>query len=215
MISHLTEEFASCFHKLPSRVQRLARKSYRLWKQNPSRPGLYFKRVGKNKLVYSVRVGIDWRALGLKVDDAIVWFWIGSHAEFEYSAEQIRELRSRHEYEDGLLNDRTNIVLVFNGLMAAAASLGIQSRAAIALAAVTLAINVLWIPCSFQHGSYMTLLSKTIRKSPHKPLSEKLRHEHQKRRIITPTLFMSKVLPVLLTIGWLVWIALKITNTEQ
>jgi hypothetical protein len=33
--------------------------------------------------VYSVRVGIGWRALGLKVEDAMVWFWIGSHSEYE------------------------------------------------------------------------------------------------------------------------------------
>jgi len=33
--------------------------------------------------VYSIRVGIGWRALGVMVDDTIVWFWIGSHAEYE------------------------------------------------------------------------------------------------------------------------------------
>jgi len=38
--------------------------------------------VGKRMSVYSIRVGIGWRALGLNVDDAIVWFWIGSHADY-------------------------------------------------------------------------------------------------------------------------------------
>jgi hypothetical protein len=28
-------------------------------------------------------VGIGWRALGFKTDDAMVWFWIGSHAEYK------------------------------------------------------------------------------------------------------------------------------------
>ncbi len=130
----------------------------------------------------------------------------------EYSAEDIKELRSRQEYEDGLLNERTNIVLVFNGLMAAAASLGLHDPAAIAIAAVTLAIDVLWIPCSFQHGRYMKLLGGIIRDSPHMPLSEKLRYEHQNKRLIRPTVFMSKILPVLLTIGWVVWIVVKIKN---
>jgi hypothetical protein len=32
---------------------------------------------------YSVRVGIGWHALGLKTEDAIVWFWVGSHAEYD------------------------------------------------------------------------------------------------------------------------------------
>jgi len=45
--SHLTEDFISCFRKLPPRVQRLARRNYRLWKQNPFHPGLQFKRVGE------------------------------------------------------------------------------------------------------------------------------------------------------------------------
>lgn len=83
MRSHLTEDFISYFRDLPPRIQRLARKNYKLWKQNPSHPGLQFKLVGKRKPVYSVRVGVGWRALGLKIDDGIIWFWIGSHGEYE------------------------------------------------------------------------------------------------------------------------------------
>jgi hypothetical protein len=81
--SHLTADFLSCFRGLPARIQRLARKSYKQWKHNPSHPGLQFKRVGKRKPVYSVRVGIGWRALALRVADVVVWFWIGSHAEYD------------------------------------------------------------------------------------------------------------------------------------
>jgi hypothetical protein len=83
LISHLSSDFIACFSTLPPRIKRLARKNYRLWKQNPSHPGLQFKLVGKRMPVYSVRVGLGWRALGLRVDDSIVWFWIGSHAEYE------------------------------------------------------------------------------------------------------------------------------------
>ena len=82
MRSYLTDEFIACFRQLPSRIQNLARKNYRLWKQNPSHPSLQFKRVGKRKPVYSIRVGLGWRALGLNTDDTIIWFWIGSHAEY-------------------------------------------------------------------------------------------------------------------------------------
>jgi hypothetical protein len=80
--SRLTTDFISSFRGLPARVQRLASKNYKLWKLNPAHPGVHFKLVGKRMPVYSVRVGIGWRALGLKVDEAIVWFWIGSHAEY-------------------------------------------------------------------------------------------------------------------------------------
>jgi hypothetical protein len=76
-------DFIDRFKRLPHRIQRLARKNYKLWKQNPSHPGLQFKLVGKTKPIYSVRIGINWRALGLRKDETIVWFWIGSHAEYD------------------------------------------------------------------------------------------------------------------------------------
>ena len=82
MRSQITADFVSCFRDLPVRIQRLARKNYKLWKENPSHPSVQFKLVGKRSPVYSIRVGIGWRALGLKVDDVIVWFWIGSHASY-------------------------------------------------------------------------------------------------------------------------------------
>lgn len=83
MKSRLAPGFLPLFRVLPTRIQRLARKNYKLWSENPAHPGLQFKLVGKRRPVYSVRVAIGWRALGLKVEDAIVWFWIGSHAEYE------------------------------------------------------------------------------------------------------------------------------------
>jgi len=81
--SLLAEDFISCFRVLPARIQRLARKNYKLWRENPAHPSLRFKPVGERMPVYSTRVGIGWRALGLKIDDAIVWFRIGSYAEYE------------------------------------------------------------------------------------------------------------------------------------
>ncbi len=83
MKSHLTQDFMACFGKLPDRIKRLARKNYRLWETNPDHPSLQFRRVGRNYPAYSVRVGIGWRALGVRQDDTMVWFWIGSHAEYD------------------------------------------------------------------------------------------------------------------------------------
>jgi len=81
--SELTEDFLAHFRKLPGRIQQQARKNYRLWKANPRHPGIDFKRVGINAPIYSVRIGIGWRALGLKQRDTILWFWIGPHAEYD------------------------------------------------------------------------------------------------------------------------------------
>jgi hypothetical protein len=33
--------------------------------------------------MYSVRVGLHYRALGIPVTEGVHWFWIGSHAEYE------------------------------------------------------------------------------------------------------------------------------------
>jgi hypothetical protein len=81
--SELTDDFRACFRRLPKSIKRQARKNYQIWKDNPQHPGLEFKRVGKKSATYSIRVAIGWRALGLRQSDTIVWFWIGSHAQYD------------------------------------------------------------------------------------------------------------------------------------
>ena len=83
MISRATERFWKAFASLPPHVQRKAREAYQLWQQNPHHPGLQFKQVHTREPIYSVRVGIGWRAVGVKSDNTMVWFWIGSHAEYD------------------------------------------------------------------------------------------------------------------------------------
>ncbi|MGB7414215.1 MAG: hypothetical protein WA902_08405 [Thermosynechococcaceae cyanobacterium] len=85
MKSELTDEFIKCFADLPERVKKTARKNYRLWKQNSLHPSLEFKKLNTTmQLTYSVRVGIGWRAVGvMKNSETIVWFWIGSHSNYD------------------------------------------------------------------------------------------------------------------------------------
>ncbi len=89
MNSYLTEDFISCFRQLPRHIQEQARKNYRIWKQNPQHRSLQFKRVHTEEPVYSVRVGIGWRALGLLENNDIHWFWIGSHADYDKLLSQL------------------------------------------------------------------------------------------------------------------------------
>jgi hypothetical protein len=63
---------------------------HRIWKDNPGHPGLQFKLVGLRNPVFPIRAGVGYRALGLKVDDGIVWFWIGSHAEYARLISQLQ-----------------------------------------------------------------------------------------------------------------------------
>lgn len=60
-------------------MQRLADRNYQILKANPNHPSPHFKQVGRFR---SVRVGLHYRALGVQASDEIVWFWIGSHAEY-------------------------------------------------------------------------------------------------------------------------------------
>jgi hypothetical protein len=84
MISRATERFWKSFAGLPPHIQRKAREAYQLWKLNPYHPSLQFKQIHTREPIYSVRVGIGWRAVGVKSGDTtLVWFWIGSHADYD------------------------------------------------------------------------------------------------------------------------------------
>ena len=83
MTSRTTRQFRERFAALPQRAQRQAREAYRLFRENPSHPGLHFKRVHPDPPTYSARVGISYRAVGAMEGDIVTWFWIGTHAEYD------------------------------------------------------------------------------------------------------------------------------------
>jgi hypothetical protein len=72
--------FWACYRILPKSIRDLADKNYELLKSNPSHPSLHFKKVGKYR---AVRVGLQYRALAIEVGDDLLWFWIGSHSEYD------------------------------------------------------------------------------------------------------------------------------------
>jgi hypothetical protein len=74
---------------LPPEIRDLARKAYRLFRESPGHPSLHFKKVHDREPVYSVRVTLGYRAVGLLDDDDITWFWIGSHAEYDRLLHQL------------------------------------------------------------------------------------------------------------------------------
>jgi hypothetical protein len=83
MRSVTTRQFREAFRKLPEAAQDQARKAYRLFRQNPSHRGLKFKKVDEANDIYSVRVGLGYRALGRMDGADIIWFWIGRHDEYD------------------------------------------------------------------------------------------------------------------------------------
>jgi hypothetical protein len=74
MKSKRSRQFRALFEALPEPVQRQA---------NPSHPSLSFKQVSPNGPVYSVRIGLHFRALAIRQPDCLLWFWIGSHADYD------------------------------------------------------------------------------------------------------------------------------------
>ncbi len=82
MNSRTTRRFRQLFVTLPTHIQRQARDAYRLFRENPSHPGLHFKQVHADPPTYSARVGIGYRAVGVLDGDTVVWFWIGPHAGY-------------------------------------------------------------------------------------------------------------------------------------
>jgi hypothetical protein len=80
-VKHLASpSFWQAYATLPASVRELADKNYALLKKNPRHPSLRLKKVGR---FWSVRVGSRYRALAVEVDQDLLWFWIGSHADYD------------------------------------------------------------------------------------------------------------------------------------
>lgn len=80
MKHYASASFWSAYEALPREVRKLAERRYRLLKENPQHPSLHLKRIGR---FWSVRVGQHYRALAVEVEDGLLWFWIGSHADYD------------------------------------------------------------------------------------------------------------------------------------
>lgn len=89
MNSRTTRRFRELLAALPPQVRRQAKEAYRLFQGNPAHPGLHFKQVHADPPIYSARVGIGYRAVAALNGDAIIWFWIGSHADYDRLLQQL------------------------------------------------------------------------------------------------------------------------------
>jgi hypothetical protein len=90
VISHANERFWAAFRDLPKRVQRSARQAYRLFQRDPFHPSLQFKQIHPTRPIFSARVGLGYRAVALRDREDVVWFWVGTHAEYERLVSKLR-----------------------------------------------------------------------------------------------------------------------------
>lgn len=75
-----SRRFWSAYDALPPPIRALADASFDRLKREPRHPSLHFKKVGR---FWSARVGARYRALAVEDGNDLVWFWIGSHAEYD------------------------------------------------------------------------------------------------------------------------------------
>ena len=84
MRSRTNRDFRRRLRAQPAAVRQQAGVAYRAFQLNPFHSSLSFKAVAAWPGVYSARVGLKHRVLGRREeDDEIVWFWIGTHAEYD------------------------------------------------------------------------------------------------------------------------------------
>jgi hypothetical protein len=86
--SRTHRHFWTHFDRLPAEVQASAREKYHFWQRDPFHPPLQFKPLLGN--VWSVRIGSSHRALARRNGDLVVWFWIGTHEEYNNLVQRSR-----------------------------------------------------------------------------------------------------------------------------
>jgi hypothetical protein len=75
-----SQAFWESYQRLPAHVRALADKNYELIKQNPQHSSLHFKKIGR---FWSARIGSRYRTLAVEIEGGYLWFWIGSHADYD------------------------------------------------------------------------------------------------------------------------------------
>lgn len=80
MRHHASRRFWECYDSLPQKIRSHADEAFERLKADPRHPSLRLKKVGR---FWSARVGLRYRALAVEADDGLVWFWIGSHADYD------------------------------------------------------------------------------------------------------------------------------------
>ena len=83
MKSSTLPSFWTTYKSLDEATKRRARKAYRLWAQNPFHPSLHFKCINHEENVWSVRITLGCRAIGVLEGNTVTWFWVGGHDEYE------------------------------------------------------------------------------------------------------------------------------------
>jgi len=89
MKSKTTELFWKLYANLPVLIKKQARDVFKCFQEDPFYPSLYFKRVHSSRPIFSIRISKSYRAVGVLQENEIIWFWIGSHSEYDKLLKQM------------------------------------------------------------------------------------------------------------------------------
>ena len=83
MISRTRRSFWALYARLDAETKAAAQRAYAIFRDQPDTSSLRFKKLGGFADVWSVRINEQYRAVGRRSGDTVVWFWIGSHNDFD------------------------------------------------------------------------------------------------------------------------------------
>ncbi|MCO5186246.1 MAG: hypothetical protein M9928_08615 [Anaerolineae bacterium] len=83
MNSATLPSFWKAYGALDEQTRRRAQQAYQLWADNPFHPSLHFKCINSQENIWSARVSLAVRAVGVMDNNTVTWFWIGNHDEYE------------------------------------------------------------------------------------------------------------------------------------
>ena len=83
MISRVRPSFWRSYAGLDPRIRDAAKRAYTLFAENPAHPSLRFKKLAGYEDVWSVRINEQYRAVGQRNGETVIWVWIGSHNDFD------------------------------------------------------------------------------------------------------------------------------------
>lgn len=83
MTSSGTTDFWRLYHALSPEIRKAAQSAFKKFLNNPAHPSLQLERLRSDERAWSVRVTRDYRAVARRYGGDWLWFWIGSHEEFD------------------------------------------------------------------------------------------------------------------------------------
>jgi plasmid maintenance system killer protein len=78
----VSRQFHKCYDNLPQDVQKRCNPKLEPWETNARHPSLHFKKMSKEQPWWSLRVSRQYRLLGWREGDRVIWDWVGPHDEY-------------------------------------------------------------------------------------------------------------------------------------